>query len=623
MKFLVDRIALRGTEYRVLGDTDSPMTEVWGNDVAWEFDNREAAYRYIASGYRTANDLRSLKPGQQVQLPMASGESQIVNVVNNDQNAVTVVDTQTGQQMMIPHMQTGAQPKVMQGPNKSQTPTPADSDDEGSGGDASMITPGTGTVYALSKKQSWRGEWRPPGHPERKDDKQLSKKQAFGYCRHTCNRCGGDVSHYLKDCTEGPILYPEDDNQHPDCIPNQRMNRRQWERSGATKEAGDFPHRHPYHCKHDGTYLQNKNPSDAEKECPSCGMVYAAERKTAGCDSDYWVEGDDCSCPAHSKEAATFSPFDKPPVFPEGKPKVEYRPYRCMNCGNEQMIQTNHLGQVIDYCKNCSWKPSFGNPDYAVPFNGRTYRPFEYAGPTERTVIQRDMTAESPGMVGPSRDQDGLALAAVDPGIVKKHPKVGPMTAKPWPKTTMELERQKNKEHYRSTQYPYAEKGKKVDRHASLSKKGQPAPSGPAGAPAGDPSSPPISSNPTGPQQAPAGDQPQPQAGGGQGRPLSRHEIITEAEILIRNALFKGIRIGTWDLVQYMKQQYGNPPEELYEGATKAWEKVQWEEQEAFEQAKGPGPQQPKQPGQEAEELPMSPQDVAQQPQNGPSQVHV
>lgn len=543
MKFLLDRVALRGVEYRILADTDSPETEIWGNDVAWEFGNRAAAYNYLASGYRTANDLRSLKPGQQVQLPMASGDSQVVNVIQNDDKAITVVDTTTGQQMMIPHIQTGAQPKVMQGPNKSQTPTPADTDDENSGGDATMITPGQGTVYASLSKKSWKGTWRPPGHTERKDEKQLSKKQA-----------------------------------------------------------ADFPHRHPYHCKHDGTYLQSKNPSDAEKECPSCGMVYAAERK----------------------EAATFSPFDEAPVWPEGgKPKVEWRPYRCMNCGHEQMISTNHLGKVIDYCKNCSWKPSFGNPDYAIPFNGRTYRPFEYAGPTGRTVVQRETTAESPGMVGPSRDQDGLAVAAVDPSIVTRHPKTGPMKSKPWPKTTIELERQRNKEHYRSTQFPYSEKGKKVDRYASLSKKGQPMPSGPPGSSGGDPSSAPISSNPTGPQQVPAGDQAQPQTGGGQGRPLSRHEIITEAEILIRNALFKGIRIGTWDLVEYMKQQYGNPPEELYEGATKAWEKVQWEEQEAFESAKGPGPQQQKQPGMEEEEVPMNPAEVAQQPQNGPSQVHV
>ena len=56
--------------------------------------------------------------------------------------------------------------------------------------------------------------------------------------------------------------------------------------------------------------------------------------------------------------------------------KIEYRKYKCRNCGHIQDIQTNHLGSCIDYCKECSWKPSFGK--YAIPFGGRTYRPFDY-----------------------------------------------------------------------------------------------------------------------------------------------------------------------------------------------------------------------------------------------------
>lgn len=56
---------------------------------------------------------------------------------------------------------------------------------------------------------------------------------------------------------------------------------------------------------------------------------------------------------------------------------LKYRFYKCKNCKHVQEIQTNHEGEVIDYCKSCSWKPSFGK--YAVPFNGRTYRPFVIA----------------------------------------------------------------------------------------------------------------------------------------------------------------------------------------------------------------------------------------------------
>ena len=66
-----------------------------------------------------------------------------------------------------------------------------------------------------------------------------------------------------------------------------------------------------------------------------------------------------------------------------GAPKVaeasEDRRYKCRNCGHEQMINTNHTGPVIDYCKECSWKPSFGK-DQAIPFGGHTYRNFDFVG---------------------------------------------------------------------------------------------------------------------------------------------------------------------------------------------------------------------------------------------------
>ena len=51
------------------------------------------------------------------------------------------------------------------------------------------------------------------------------------------------------------------------------------------------------------------------------------------------------------------------------------RLYRCLNCGHEQKITTNHKEPCIDYCQECSWKPSFGK--FAIPFMGRTFRPFE------------------------------------------------------------------------------------------------------------------------------------------------------------------------------------------------------------------------------------------------------
>ena len=55
-----------------------------------------------------------------------------------------------------------------------------------------------------------------------------------------------------------------------------------------------------------------------------------------------------------------------------------YRNFKCKNCGTVKLIQTNHEDSCIDYCPECSWKPSFGKAENAIPFNGRTYRPFTF-----------------------------------------------------------------------------------------------------------------------------------------------------------------------------------------------------------------------------------------------------
>lgn len=60
--------------------------------------------------------------------------------------------------------------------------------------------------------------------------------------------------------------------------------------------------------------------------------------------------------------------------------KLAYRPYKCTVCGHEEEIQTNHTGTVSNYCKGCSWKPSFG-PGHKIPALGNhTYRVFKYNG---------------------------------------------------------------------------------------------------------------------------------------------------------------------------------------------------------------------------------------------------
>lgn len=60
-------------------------------------------------------------------------------------------------------------------------------------------------------------------------------------------------------------------------------------------------------------------------------------------------------------------------------------------------------------------------------------------------------------------------------------------------------------------------------------------------------------------------------------RRLTRHEIVVEAETLIRNALAGGSKIGLQELVSFMVEQYANTQDELYQGAEMAYQKVEWE----------------------------------------------
>lgn len=109
-----------------------------------------------------------------------------------------------------------------------------------------------------------------------------------------------------------------------------------------------------------------------------------------------------------------------------------------------------------------------------------------------------------------------------------------------------------------------------------------------------------ITAQPMGPQTDPPPQQQQPQAvpqpemgqsDVGTGRVLSRHELIQEAETLIRNALHQGVKIGVYDLAKYMSDQYGNSPEEVLQAAQYAWKKVQFEDEDAPTGLGSPQPQ--------------------------------
>lgn len=67
-------------------------------------------------------------------------------------------------------------------------------------------------------------------------------------------------------------------------------------------------------------------------------------------------------------------------------------------------------------------------------------------------------------------------------------------------------------------------------------------------------------------------------------RHLTPHEIIDEAENLIRNALVRGVRLGATEIAEYMEEYYDNKRQELLDGIALAWKKVLYEEKYSNEE---------------------------------------
>ncbi len=66
---------------------------------------------------------------------------------------------------------------------------------------------------------------------------------------------------------------------------------------------------------------------------------------------------------------------------------ISWKRYKCLTCGREQSISTNHEGPCFDYCgrgdatqdAGCSWKGegfAAGKPGQTMSYGGRAYREF-------------------------------------------------------------------------------------------------------------------------------------------------------------------------------------------------------------------------------------------------------
>lgn len=566
MKFLRDKVATGKHEWRIFADTNAPTTFVVKDNEALEFRSEREAYGYVIAEYRKHADLRNMQPGQSYNITMADGSQKNVSVQQQGPQGVIMMDTQTGETMNVPHIQQGAEPT----PSPTQKP-------------------------------------KTPGSPS------------------------------------GPTPTP---NVSPENITSSVLCR------GDLRTAGELG-REPYYCKHDQGYLYRKDPQAPEKYCAQCGMVYAAS-KTAGCDSDYYVEGDDCNCPAHKKAKI---------ISDEG----------CINCGAKGDLDEG--GQ----CKKCSRRKGERIKDVqdedheesirqdADEADQEDWTKDEDYGDDDREAMRVTAGGNCPkcggdgrfmdigcslcggiGVLSPEKEREYIekvrqqrgdeyvqnylrqrgarrkvAVITGGPGSYHVKSEEGKNLGGPY-KTREQAE-------HRLKQVEYF-KHKKSDRKSFNEWRNAnrivrardivadaPMP-GQQGMPTGDVANDSMSqmSQQTEKSTADFAEEGEHAQSGGPDakRKLTPHEIIEEAESLIRNALVKGVRIGGSELVEYMTQYYANNPGELMEGVTLAWQKVQYEESQESGKDVAPGGQGfgPK--------APTTPEEAeAMAPKNGPIQT--
>src|SRR5437773_8215482 len=113
---LVKRDVISGSAraWRLVATIGSEEVCVVEGDQVRVFENERDAYAYTLEAYRKFADLRNMQVGQQYSLQMADGSTKTVQVQNQTPQGVNVLDPQSGQVMMIPHLQQGAEPKPVQ-----------------------------------------------------------------------------------------------------------------------------------------------------------------------------------------------------------------------------------------------------------------------------------------------------------------------------------------------------------------------------------------------------------------------------------------------------------------------------------------------------------------------------
>jgi hypothetical protein len=292
VKYLLDRIAAGSAQWRLIADTTKPTVWVIDAKHVYEFSNRREATAFVADAYRKVADLRSMQPGQNYNLQMADGSTKIVQVQNQTPNGVQVLDPSSGQSMTIPHVQPGAEPTPV--PPGQQGKPGAPAPNQSQPGVQQGVSPENQTerTYALCAgdlRKTAREPGKVPqncehGHHTHLLHKDTSDPEKF------CPTCGTVYAASVKrpggPLRERPIQQPVIKKPlGPGLPPRKRPGGPLNERPIGASRGDDED-------DGEGSYSEQKDERDWHWKDKK-------EPKKAGCDSDYWVEGDSCDCPAH------------------------------------------------------------------------------------------------------------------------------------------------------------------------------------------------------------------------------------------------------------------------------------------------------------------------------------
>lgn len=525
MRVLVGKCRLNTTEWRIVSNTGTNEYEVWENDRLSKHTSLRAASTHVRNRYLTALDLRPFQPGQQVQIPMADGSQKNMTVLQNNQDAATLTDNDSGQQMMVPHFMEGGAASLTPVPAQDATNDSTDESGTNTGKGVQMISPGTGIKVSMKNTRRVKMPVKAavPGMTPNTGPDNVGLK---GYEPRA-------AALSMKDISASDAILPN--------VPNAVLK--------AWADAHD---------------LESEFYSNSEDVERAAKMYQAIKRFLELANSQYGASSSYINTAERAwsrymediKKGDSYRSSMSPGMFLIDELDTQ------LNGAHEAVLQATRTERPDWYRARRLVKGY--NPEKEELSKrrgpGEVFLTdlWEEQKRLETTGVRKVRVAYDNIRTPYHCKMDGTYLERDNHRPRKVCPQCGML--------------------YTSQVYPPLASGDVSIRLADLVREET------SFRLIAQPAMPPAAPTPAAPPSAEPETNVQPGSNPTQGRVLSRHEIVDRAEQIILDAIYKGITPGVSEIVEHMSSVYGNSPDELYSGVKFAWEKVQYEEQGDYNQ---------------------------------------